>query len=307
MTFASTARIFRDARSELSESPVYDPRNGEVAWVDITGKRVVRSPFDGAINGVDDRSFTLPTETSALGLTDLPGEFVVAQRDGVYRSDARGELSEIARIEHTNPRTQRLNDGKPDPFGNFVVGSVDFSGEPNGNLYRITPSGGTSILRGGFINANGLGWTADGRTIYFTDSVYRTVYAADYSIDAGLTNERVFATTPDGLPDGLTVDAEDHVWLASPRSSQILRFDPDGCVVLECKPPSDLVTSLEFVGPELTTLVITTTRYRMDGPNAASEPGVGALYRYQTPYTGVPANRFGQARIAQSPRQRIHA
>jgi sugar lactone lactonase YvrE len=303
VTLAS-ARVFRDARSELSESPVYDPRTSEVVWVDITEKRVVRSPIDGAVNGIDDRSFTLPSDTSAVGLTQVPGEFIVAQRDGVYRADARGELSVIARIRYTNPATQRLNDGKPDPYGNFVVGSVDFSGEPNGNLYRITPSGEISILRTGFVNANGLGWTADGRTIYFTDSVYRSVYAADYSLEDGLTNERVFAKTPDGLPDGLTVDAEDHVWLASPRSSQILRFAPDGHVVLDCKPPSDLVTSLEFVGPDLRTLLITTTRYRMDGPNVASEPGVGALYQYETPYTGVPAHRFGEVRVARSPRQR---
>jgi sugar lactone lactonase YvrE len=142
---------------------------------------------------------------------------------------------------------------------------------------------------------NGLGWSADGRTMYFTDSTWREVRAYPFHPATGAIGDgrTLLALSNDGgLPDGLTIDAEDHVWVACWGAGRVVRVAPDGVVVDRVELPVSQVTSCTFGGPDLADLYITTARERFDAADAAREPQAGGLFRCRPGMRGVPTVRF---------------
>src|SRR5437773_1998117 len=111
-----------------------------------------------------------------------------------------------------------FNDGKVDRNGRLWAGTIDDKCiDPTGSLYRFDPDGSIHRMARGFICSNGLGWSPDNRTMYFTDSIVRKIWAYEFDSKKGEIGERrIFATfsDSDGVPDGLTVDAEGFIWVA---------------------------------------------------------------------------------------------
>jgi sugar lactone lactonase YvrE len=105
-----------------------------------------------------------------------------------------------------------------------------------------------------------LGFSPDGRTLYFTDSAARCIFAYDYDIASGCVNNRhVFVRVPStsGLPDGLTVDADGFVWSAEWYGSCIVRYDPSGKIERRIQTDAKQTSALAFGGPDLTDIFIT--------------------------------------------------
>ena len=106
----------------------------------------------------------------------------------------------------------RFNDGKVGPDGRLLVGTMDEQcrSRPLGSLYSVSRSGETTRLHQGFIVANGLAWSADGRRLYFSDTRRDTLYVADYCLESGaMEAPRVMAVTDPavhGRPDGGATD-----------------------------------------------------------------------------------------------------
>ena len=108
--------------------------------------------------------------------------------------------------------------------------------------------------------ANGLGFSPDGKILYFTDSVARTIYAYEYDANSGTTRRRrVFVQVPatSGLPDGLTVDSEGYVWSAEWYGQCVTRYDPDGRIERRIEMPAKQTSSVAFGGVDLTDIFIT--------------------------------------------------
>ena len=97
-----------------------------------------------------------------------------------------------------------------------------------------------------------MGFTSDVKSMYFTDSLAHEIYIFDYHIESGeIGNQRTFVQTPDDdgtVPDGMTVDAEDHVWSARWDGSALYRFAPDGTEVARIDFPAKKVSSVIFGG-----------------------------------------------------------
>ncbi len=91
---------------------------------------------------------------------------------------------------------------------------------------------------------------------------------------------RVFARVPDGAgyPDGLTVDAEDHVWGAHWGGARLTRYRPDGAIDRVVAMPVPLCTSCCFGGPDLATLFVTSASIGLDAPARAAAPQSGGLF-----------------------------
>jgi sugar lactone lactonase YvrE len=143
---------------------------------------------------------------------------VYADRDGFgYLNLADGTTSPIADTEKQNSGN-RFNDGKVDRKGRFWAGTLDTAyTNATGCLYRLDPDGTVNHMASGFTCSNGLGWSPDDRTMYFTDSTARVIWAYEFDLQSGALGERrEFASLQagQGLPDGLTVDAEGYVWSA---------------------------------------------------------------------------------------------
>ena len=116
------------------------------------------------------------------------------------------------------------------------------------------------MLDTGFGLANGMGFSTNGKTLYATDSAARRIYAYDYDPDLGsVSNRRLFVQVPslEGLPDGLTVDAADHVWSAQWFGGCVCRYDPAGAIERRVAIPAKQTSSLTFGGPDLTDIFVT--------------------------------------------------
>ena len=189
------------------------------------------------------------------------GGFVVANSSGIWLWEEGGEPRLIA--DQADGSKCQINDCLADPAGRLLAGSNFYDpgkDYPLGKLIRVDTDGTAHIIDEGLHLANGLGFSVDARTLYFTDSAARLIYAYDYDPATGTArNRRAFVKVPatSGLPDGLTVDAEDFVWSAEWYGSRVVRYDRDGKVEREIRTPAKQTSSLAFGGPELTDIFIT--------------------------------------------------
>lgn len=238
-------------RCILGEGPLWDHGNEHLYWVDAHGSRVCRYDW------VSDVTETKPVPAPSIGSLAVrkDGGLILAMGTGFHAFDFdTGDCSPIA-LPLKGRRNVRMNDGKVDPQGRFVCGSMHTSlGGPAGGMYRLDADLGVELMLDGFVCFNGPCFSPDGRKIYLTGRSLESIEAFDYG-DA-LTNGCVLI---DGMvPDGATVDAEGFIWSAQWDEQAVVRISPDGEVAGRVDLPGYVVSSVMFAGPELDTLVATT-------------------------------------------------
>jgi len=193
------------------------------------------------------------------------------------------DLDAFEVIDHPEPDfpTNRFNDGKVDPHGNFWAGTMDdLKRDRSGVLYRLGSDHRWVGIDPGYRISNGPAFSPDGGTLYHTDTLDRTTYAFDLADDGSVSNRRVFREWRDvsGNPDGMTTDAEGHLWVAFWGGWCVRRVTPAGEVVAEHALPVSNVTSMAFGGPGLDRLFVTCAHQELDADAAAVQPLAGALF-----------------------------
>jgi sugar lactone lactonase YvrE len=204
-------------------------------------------------------------------------------------------LQYVAEPEAGIPNSH-FNDGAVDRQGRFWAGTV-VNGKEDGNLYRLDPDLSLHKMESGISCSNGIGWSPDNQTMYYTDSPANAIYAYDFDPASGeIANRRVYVRMPenDGVPDGLAVDSEGFVWSARWDGKKVSRHDPQGKLEREINVPARFVSSCTFGGEQLDTLYITTGIG--DDPNGEilrALPWSGDLFSAHPGVKGLPAPRFG--------------
>lgn len=190
------------------------------------------------------------------------GTLIVACRDGFAVLDVDDDrVTMIAPLRHRRS-DMRMNDGKCDPAGRFWASTMSDRFAPGaGALHRLGPDlRPVEVLRSLTI-PNGLGWSADGRVMYFIDSAARTLFRFAYDVATGRpTDPRPLVVVPPevGSPDGMAVDAEGGLWVAMWGGGAVHRFSPEGEHDRSVTVPEPMVTSCAFGGAELDELYVTT-------------------------------------------------
>lgn len=276
----------------VGEGPLWDVATQRLYWIDILEKKVHRlDPESGATD-----SWSVPAIIGSMAIA-RDGNAIVALADGVYRLDfGTGNCSLLATSPDLDAQVQ-LADGKVDRRGRFIVGSSDRGmKEPRGGLYVLDP--GAHSLRkidDDIFLSNGPCWSLDNGTFYHADSIRQQIYAYDYDIGTGtVQNRRPFASTAElgGIPDGATVDAEDHVWSAICEGAKLVRFRPDGSIERIVPMPLKLPGSVMFGGPQLDRLYVPTLNPSFLG--RAADPLDGSTFVIeQLGIRGVAEPRFG--------------
>ena len=295
MTRVLDAELAVPAQCQLAEGPVWDVARGLLWWVDI---------LPGHVHAIDPGTgartwFNAGDPVGAVGLA-RDGGLVLALVDGFALAGDNGD--HLTRVPGFGiDRTViRFNDGKPDPWGNFVAGTMawDESGDPPGSLYRLSPDGEVTELFGGVGLSNGLDWTDDRRLFYYADSNSGRVDLFDCDPDTGtLSGRRPFVTVPeaDGIPDGLTLDADGCVWLAVWDSGNLRRYTPAGVLDTVVRLPARQVSSAAFGGPGLGTLYVTTARQGYTDADRREQPHAGDIFACTPGVTGRLPYLFGTA------------
>ncbi|MFJ4076392.1 SMP-30/gluconolactonase/LRE family protein [Curtobacterium sp. NPDC089991] len=278
--------VFSDARAVLAESIVWDPSAQLLRWTDITLGTLVTAQSDGTVVS----TVPLPPPLASFQ-PRASGGFVAALGDTVVVTDEHGVVErELTRVEHATAGL-RFNEGKCDPFGRFLVGSMNLTtGEPDGALYSVEADGTTRLLRGGFGVTNGFEWSDDGTVMYVTDTSASTIYRGSYGPDGELGELEPFVVGH--AHDGLVRDDEGCSWSAVYGGGRVERYGPDGSHLETVELPTPNVTSVAFGGPDMSTLFVASARENLTEDQLEQHPSSGAILAVPTRVHGFPANTF---------------
>ncbi len=222
----SEPELIANYACETGENPLWHPMERRIYWTDIPAGRMFR--YDPATNAHEQcyqgrpvGGFTIQADGSLLLFMDRG---TVARWSG---GDTTTVVEEIAA-----EREFRFNDVIADPRGRVFCGIVSDDGK-KGRLYRLDPDGSLALLLDDIGCSNGMAFSADQKTFYYTDSLAHEIYVFDYGVEAGLiANQRVFARFREdqGLPDGATLDSQGRLWSALWDGASVVRLDRDGSI-----------------------------------------------------------------------------
>ncbi|HZW42717.1 MAG TPA: SMP-30/gluconolactonase/LRE family protein [Agromyces sp.] len=273
---------------DLAEGPVWDPVRHRLLWVDIPQGLVLSGDLepDGTVSAV--ARFAFPGTVGAIAIAP-GGEWIVAGASALLIRTADGHQTPAQQVIPGGVG-RRLNDGKVDPVGRFVVGSLRLDGASDTEvLARIEDDGRVTVLDDDLTLSNGLGWTADGSRMYSVDTMRRVVFARRYDPVTGEVGPREeWLTFADGFPDGMCLDAEEHLWIAMWGLGRVHRYTPDGELVAIVEVPAPHTSSVAFAGAELDTLVVTTATQDLTASQRAEFPHSGKLFTVRPGVPGLP-------------------
>ena len=305
MSSATQWQTLGPDRYELGESPFWHPLEQRLYWVDIPGKKLLRSEV--ASDTVE--SWDMPSEPGCIAPA-ASGGLVIALRHGVFRARMWGGALELITTLPYDQAAVRANDGKCDALGRFWVGTID---EPKAGraaeLFSIDCRAGAAVVQrqaGDALTANGLAWSPDGMTLYWADTPNHVLHAWDYDL-AGNTLSRnrthlQFAPKPagwtfenrayPGRPDGAAVDVGGNYWVSMFEGRRVCCFAPDGRLLQELVTPAQCPTMPCFGGADLKTLYLTTARHGRSAAELVQFPDSGAVFFTRVEVPGLPVNFF---------------
>jgi len=274
--------LIADYRCVTGESPIWHPDEQRLYWLDIPKGRMFRyHPASGHHEEVYQGDVV-------GGLTiQSDGALLLFMARGAVKMWRDGELTTVI-DQIPDERDSRFNDVIADPAGRVFCGTMP-TRERLGRLYRLDPDGGLTRLLDGIGCSNGMGFTPDGKRMYYTDTRKGEIYLFDYDQETGaIANQRVFVRVPkragEGGPDGMTVDAEGYIWGARWGGACVVRYAPDGTEDRRIKFPAKKVSSVIFGGKDYTDLYVTTA----GGNNKLQDgAGAGALFRVRLAPEGI--------------------
>ncbi|MEU7849493.1 SMP-30/gluconolactonase/LRE family protein [Micromonospora parva] len=260
--------------------------------VDLLAGRLLETDGDAPTPLRELRRLDVPLGAVAPVL-DRPGEWLAAAGTGVAVLPATGDPVPVADLVGDAPEPTRMNDAVADPHGRFWAGSMTYAMTPGGGtLFRLTPGAEPVPAVTGLTIPNGPAFDATGTTMYLADTPLGQIdrFTVDPATGALSGREPFVRLSPaDGGPDGMTLDAAGHLWIALWGGSAVRRYRPDGTLDREIRLPAKQPAGIGLGGPDLRRLFIGTARVGLDTPG----PADGALLAVDVEVPGLPAAGAG--------------
>ncbi|MDO9464425.1 MAG: SMP-30/gluconolactonase/LRE family protein [bacterium] len=281
--------IIAEDNNRCGEAPLWDSTNHRLIWVDAEASLVFQYSTS------DDKKSIISRDLAVSGIALNRNNSLIVAGAGLHLW--RGQDNYRTIVSQYDGESLFFNDIIADSKGRIYAGTYywETNGmEKTGKLYLIDIDGSIRVVDDGIKLSNGLGFSPENRTLYYADSAVRRIYAYDVDINTGnLSNKRNFVEVPsdEGIPDGLTVDADGYVWSAQWYGEQVVRYDPDGKAERRIPMPVKQVSSVMFGGLDLTDLYITTAgeywSSNFTPPGFDSKvPMGGSLYRIRLDIKG---------------------
>jgi xylono-1,5-lactonase len=265
----------------LGEGPVWLADEQALRFVDIKRGMLHRfAPATQACEKLDvggKPSFIVP---------EAPGKFLVGSEHGIHRLEG-GRLSRsIATIEQ--PAHNRTNDGTVDVHGRLWFGTMDDEERAKTGALYCLDEHGLHRMDVEAIVTNGPAISPDGTTLYHVDSANRRIWRYKVEDGPALGEAELFLQlgAADGYPDGITLDAEDCLWVALWDGWTVRRYGADGTLIVTMNFPCSRVTKLAFGGADLRTAYVTSARIGLDSASLAEQPLAGAVFAFDTKVPG---------------------
>ncbi len=290
--FSMQAELIFDAKAALGEGPAWDAKTQTLYWIDILEKRIYAGTE--LLAQLDDLIGCLAPRKNGNLILGLSG--VESRASFVDFAPDSSQQTVLSAVNDAERATNRVNDGKCDPAGRFLAGSMDMNEkDPNGSLYSFDGKNITCLLDGVTIS-NGLAWSADHKTFYYIDTPTRKVKAFDYDLSTGqIANSRVAIHVPESLgwPDGMTSDMDGNLWIAMWGGAQVTKWNPNSGKLLEqVSIPALQSSSCVFGGKDRNELYVTSARKGMSADDLKKYPFSGGLFKVITKVEGMPTFEF---------------
>lgn len=291
----------------LSEGPTYNPSNNSFLWVDIIAGELHRVFLANTTAEEYSSEELLKTQESHVAFA-APGEYfgvvyltthddvvLIGGKRGIAQYDFRTKKFEYKFFydEKTDGKL-RSNDGNIDPLGNIwqgLMGSFEYGPIDEGKLIKIdTKTGQVSEKVNNVLIPNGIHWSKDGKTLYWTSSLEFTIYKFDFDLSTGeISNKTPFINIKEWLPesespepDGFAITEDGEIYTAVFSTSSVLHFDSNGQLVETFKFPAQRITAVAFGGINKDELFVTSANLHLEDPTKlTSEPNDlgGAIFR----------------------------
>jgi sugar lactone lactonase YvrE len=285
--------LLLDAGALLGESPVWHAAEARLYWVDIDGRKILRTdPASGA-----DEVMELAEQVGCIA-PRAGGGLVAALENGCALIDGWGATPRAfgAAVLADKPE-QRFNDGRVDALGRLWVGSLTSDkANPAATLYRLDPDGSLTEILHGLTTSNGAAFSPDGRIFYHADTPTHAIRAYDVDAAAGtLSGGRVFHQFEfgNGRPDGAAVDAEGCYWSALWDGWRVVRFSPAGELIRTVELPVQRPTMIAFGGPDLKTAFVTSAGKNLTDAERKAQPHAGGVFAFRVDVPGLAQKMFG--------------
>ena len=286
--------LLYDTKATLGEGPIWDARTQTLYWLDILNKRIY-SGGDVLVELDEFVGCIAPRQNGGLILTKRFSFWTLEPFDHTQGRPASVRTNLLLPLTN-EPANNRFNDGKCDPRGRFLAGTMDMGEkDPNGSLYSCDGKSVVKIL-GDVTISNGMAWSPDHKTFYYIDTPTRTVRAFDYDLEtSAIANPRqvIYVPEPLGWPDGMTSDMQGNLWIAMWGGAKITKWNPNTGELLEQIPvPAKNVSSCVFGGKNMNELYMTSARIGLDDATLTQYPLTGGVFRLETKVEGMPTFEF---------------
>lgn len=253
---------FAEGKYSLGEGPFMDQRTGILSFVDIKEGRFYRIMPDGR-----QLCFEAGQMIGAAVPAAKPGTYVFCGVGGLYRYEDE-TMTQIADLAEYYKPWQRSNDAKADPAGRLFFGSMaeDKTYGNNGNLFCLDPETGLiRVAQADTKISNGMAWDKAHKKFFFSDSLEYAVFVYDYDAETGqISGRKKLFDVSGGVPDGMCIDADDHLWVAVWGGSRIEERDPEsGELLAVVDVPAEHVSACCFMNDG--TLFITSSGDGLQG------------------------------------------
>lgn len=277
-------RCVADVKAVLGEGPLWVADEQSLYWVDIKGSKIFRLDDSGEV-----QEWSTPVRVGSLALR-RDGGFIAGTDRGIAEVDLDPPRFDLFCDPEADRPGNRFNDGKVDRHGRFWAGTMD-DGESAalGALYRLDADRRCTRIDDGYRVTNGPAFSVDGTVMYHNDSGRQLTYRFDLDTAGVATRRQVFARfgEGDGYPDGMTVDAENCLWIAFWDGWCVRRYSPGGELLATVRLPVQKPTSCAFGGPALDRLFVTSASIGITGVELDAQPCAGGLFVLETGTCGL--------------------
>jgi sugar lactone lactonase YvrE len=262
--------------------------DGKLYFSDMHANHVMTVDLEGRSAVVCE----VPNNPSGLGWLPDGTMLVVSMTDRKVMRLERGGGALKVHADLSALAPFHCNDMVVDSKGRAYVGNFGYDLHKGENargtvLIMVTPDGKPRVVAGDLMFPNGTVITPDGKTLIVGESFGRRLTAFDIAADGSLANRRVWADLGNNVPDGIALDAEGAIWVASHMSSEVIRVKEGGEVLERIKVATDAFACM-LGGADRKTLFVLTSASSDPEACRANATGKVEITKVEVPGSGLP-------------------
>ena len=258
---------------------------GKLWFCDVHAYQVMTTDLEGKTDIIVE----VPARPSGLGFMPDGKLMIVSVRNSqLLRLDSEG----LTLVADMSDKAVICNDMVVDYQGRAYIGSYGYSldtmesGKPAW-ITMVQPDGRTRIVADEIDFPNGTVITPDGKTLIIAETLGFRLTAFDIEPDGSLSGRRIWAQLDEETPDGICLDAEGAIWVASPRTSEVIRVQEGGEVTRRIKLSTEAFACM-LGGPDRKTLFIMTATTFNPEEAQKKKSGKIEIIEVDVPGAGLP-------------------